>query len=154
MADLILDKLLRVAPLDQVGDVGMAQRVHTEFRRKLQLVTEGCESHVDVAETDPAAAFGRPEHAGFVCETGPCVIHPLREARGHPPQLRHGQNRTPARPGATRSLTPADLNGTEPTEQRRNAIGAQICDVKADRLSATETIGVDRLEDLRIPKGS
>jgi hypothetical protein len=137
VAGLLLDEQRVPARLDQVSDVGAAQRMELQRRVQAQHVTLGREPPVDRRHADPAAALRRPQRRRAVTgQRRPDLGDPLLQDLRNPPPDRQDAAPLRRRPGAR--LAVPDLADPVPAELRRPRIGRQVSQVEHRDLTAAQ----------------
>ena len=106
MADLVLDEQRVPAVLDQVGDIGAAQRVEVQPRGQAERVPVGGEPAVQLLTPIRGAAFGRPQRRRVRSggQQRPDLVDPLVQHLGQPRP--DGQHAAPFRAASPSSALP------------------------------------------------
>jgi hypothetical protein len=151
VAGLLLDEQRVPAGLDQVGDVGPAQRVELQRRVHTQRVALGREPSVDRRQPDPGTALRGPQRGRAVAgQHRPDLGDPLVQDLRHPPPDRQDAAPPGRRPGA--GLAIPDLAHAVVPELRRARAGRQIGQVEHRGLAAAQPERIRRLDQDRVPE--
>lgn len=140
VADLVLDELLWITELDQMGHVAVPQRVQVQLRRQVGGPARRLEGVVRPSQGHSGAPLGDPERRVLARhESGADLADVLVENADDPVHFRDGQNAAALGRSALGRLAVTDEDRSEPAVVGDLGIPARVTQVQAARCRAVRS---------------